>query len=495
MKSRLKYRFHCLQNMAVSLILALPGGIAAFGSSGEHEKPILKETVFEESMEDFPNPERGFYRARELPKPKNFDLRGENITLIYGRVSADAFRDKPFSEEFLQAIQKGFDEARTHGIKVNPRVAYNSGPHPGSKARYGDDAPKALILKHIEQLKPLWHRNKDVINLIDAGFIGGWGEWHSSAHGLDNPTDRRDILFAILDALPQDRMVVQRSPRYKREMFGGSQTSADVILTRERAFDGSHLARIGHLNDCFLSSANDVGTYLYIDEGWPIERELDYIGGESRYVPFGGETCRPHERGRCENAVKEMEKLHINYLNLSYNPRVIKRWREEDCFDEIKLRLGYRFVLESAQLPENVRPGGILEMKLAIRNVGFGELFNPRYVEVVLMNNETHSEEIAALEEEPRFWGAGQTTKVYTLLSIPNNLPEGKYTLGIRMPDPAPSIHDDPRYSVRFANENVWDASTGTNILTRDLLISNSAPGPKDTNFLEFKTLSVGGDS
>ena len=78
-------------------------------------------------------------------------------------------------------------------------------------------------MKHIEQLKPLWHKNKDVINVIDAGFIGGWGEWHSSAHGLDNPQDRKDILFAILDALPEDRMVVQRDPRFKREIFGGTE--------------------------------------------------------------------------------------------------------------------------------------------------------------------------------------------------------------------------------------------------------------------------------
>ena len=104
---------------------------------------MSREIVFQESKDDFPNPERGFYRARELTFPENFDLRGENITLIYGRISADDFRDKPFSEEFLTAIQWGFDEARKNGIKVNPRVAYNSGPHPGAKARYGD-SPNAL---------------------------------------------------------------------------------------------------------------------------------------------------------------------------------------------------------------------------------------------------------------------------------------------------------------------------------------------------------------
>ena len=226
-----------------------------------------KEVVYEESFENFANPERGFYHARELPKPENFDLRDEGVTLIYGRVSADAFRDRPFTEEFLEAIQKGFDEARRQGIKVNARVAYNHGPYPGCIARYGDDAPKEIVLKHISQLKPLWQKNMDVIDVIDAGFIGGWGEWHNSAHGLDSLHNRREILFAILDALPKDRMVVQRAPHYKRAIFTGSEINGDSVITRDRAFDGTYLSRVGHLNDCFLSSENDVGTYIFEDQG------------------------------------------------------------------------------------------------------------------------------------------------------------------------------------------------------------------------------------
>jgi len=111
-----------------------------------------RQLMFAESDLDFPNPERGFYRYRELTEARNFDLRGENITLIFGRISADAFRNRPFSKEFLAKIQDGFDQAREQGIKVIPRVAYNHGPHPGNTARYGDDASKETILKHIEQL-------------------------------------------------------------------------------------------------------------------------------------------------------------------------------------------------------------------------------------------------------------------------------------------------------------------------------------------------------
>jgi Domain of unknown function (DUF4832)/Domain of unknown function (DUF4874) len=450
----------------------------------------MQEIGYEESLEDIANPERGFYHARELTKAQNFDIRSENITLIYGRISADSFRNRPFTEEFLQAIQAGFDEARKNGIKVNPRVAYNHGPYPGCVARYGDDAPKHIVLQHIAQLKPLWHKNKDVINVLDAGFIGGWGEWHNSAHGLDSLHNRRDILFAILDALPKDRMVVQRTPHYKRAIFTGSETNGDSIITRQRAFDGSYLSRVGHLNDCFLSSENDVGTYAYVDQGWTVEKELDYIGAESRYVPFGGETCALDERGKCYNALPEMEKLHINYLNIDYNPKVLNRWKEENCFDQIRNRLGYRFVLKRAQLPKEISAGSAIEITFEVENKGFGELFNPRNVEIVLSNNQTKQEQVAVIKSDPRFWGAGQRSTVTVKLSIPAGLAAGEYTLGLRLPDPEPSIHNDPRYSIRFANKNIWQAESGSNILTPAITVLTAQPGSAKKVYGKFAEIS-----
>jgi hypothetical protein len=268
-------------------------------------------------------------------------------------------------------------------------------------------------------------------------------------------------------------MVVQRSPRYKRAIFTGSEINDDSLLTRDRAFDGSNLARVGHLNDCFLSSPNDVGTYRLGDQGWTVERELNFIGSESQFVPYGGETCRLDPRGECSNAVPEMTTLHINYLNLDYNGRVLDRWREQGCFDEIRRRLGYRFVLQSAQLPEQLSPGKEVNLMFKIRNVGFGELFNPRKVEIVLINNTTGNETVLVLNEEPRFWGAGKTTTVNASINIPANLEKGDYTVGIRMPDLSPSIHDDPRYAIRFANKDIWDEKTGTNIIVENLLVTD----------------------
>ena len=39
--------------------------------------------------------------------------------------------------------------------------------------------------------------------------------------------------------------------------------------------------------------------------------------------------------------------LHVDYLNHDYNRDVIRRWQEEGCYDEIRRRIGYRFVLRS----------------------------------------------------------------------------------------------------------------------------------------------------
>ena len=37
------------------------------------------------------------------------------------------------------------------------------------------------------------------------------------------------------------------------------------------------------------------------------------------------------------------------------------------------------------------------------------------------------------------------------------------YTLFINLPDIAPTLHDNPDFSVRFANKGVWDSLTGYN--------------------------------
>ena len=431
----------------------------------------MQTIAFQPTNEEFLNPERGFLRYTTLTSPNSYSqIRAQGQTLVWGRVVASNFRNQPLSPAFLASIQNGFDVARANGLKVKFRLAYNDGWQE-------PDAPKSVILNHIQQLKPIWEQNKDVIFNLDAGFIGSWGEWHNSTNGLDNPTDRSEILHAILDALPVDRSVGMRYPHFKREIFSGSQLSDAAVITAANAFDGSDLSRVGHLNDCFLSSATDVGTYVNPGGMWPLSRELAYIGGESRYAVHGCETCALHARNNSLAAIAEMETLHTDYLNLDYHPAVIQKWKDDGKFEEIQRRLGYRFELQSATMPDAVKPSGLLSMEFTVDNVGFGELFNPRNVEITLKNNLTGEIASAPLQIDPRFWSGGTSNTVQALLGVPADMAEGTYTVGIKMPDFEDSLRDDVRYSIRFANVGVWDSATGINVLKTDLEISQSAPG------------------
>ena len=87
-------------------------------------EPPLQTIVFQTSSGKVLNPERGFFRFRDLTNSSGYNqVRGSGQSLIYGRILANNFRTGPLSQSFLNSIQAGFDAARANGIKVKPRVA------------------------------------------------------------------------------------------------------------------------------------------------------------------------------------------------------------------------------------------------------------------------------------------------------------------------------------------------------------------------------------
>ena len=267
-----------------------------------------------------------------------------------------------------------FADIREAGVKAIIRYSYNEGPYPDTEP----DASKAQILRHIEQLTPLLQNNVDVIAWLEAGFIGAWGEWHTSTNGLDNLPDKQEILFALLKALPETRMVQVRYPANIIEMF-------PTVLTEDQAFDGSNQSRVAHHNDCFLSSETDVGTYER-DGEITIERDQAYLAELTRFTPMSGETCAPNPpRSECTIALHEMELLHFSAINEAYHKGILRSWEEGGCLEEISNRLGYRLTLMSADFNEQVRPGGILNLTVNLQNTGFASIINEHPLYIVLV--------------------------------------------------------------------------------------------------------------
>jgi hypothetical protein len=428
---------------------------------------------YSEDFSDFANPERGFYyqleSASNAPDPlSNYapslfaDARSTVVRRLYNLLD---FRATAISAAFLQQIQADLNYARQNGLKLNIRFAYTFNEPPPN-----NDAPLALIQQHIGQLQPLLAANADVISHLDAGFIGRWGEWHTSSNGNATTAGMSTVLTDLLAALPGTRTLVVRTPGYKRAIF-----NRQTALTPAEGFNGSALARTGHLNDCFLASADDFGTYVPNDPA-SIAEQKAYIAAETRYVPMSGETCATNPpRSDCASALAELAQLHWSLLNYTYHPGVLQGWQTQGCFDQIRRRLGYRLVLRSATLPDQVSPGARLQGVIHLQNIGFAAPFNPRSLELLLRNSANPGAIVRLpISIEPRRWlpdENGGNHSIALELPLPSDLPLGSYELLLALPDPEPALGANPAYAIRLANLDTWDTASGANRLLSSVVV------------------------
>lgn len=451
--------------------LAGTGGASASGGAPVSGDAPSVTVTYEADDSIFTNPERGFYTYSSLTDTDDYSyVREQGLSLAYTNVELAEFlgadHEKDLPAELLSQVQAGFDAVRDARIKAIVRFRYDSGEgYPDGT----NDAPENWIIRHIEQLAPLLQENEDVIFQLQAGFIGAWGEWHTSTNFTDGTGDaeaRERIVEALLTALPKTRRTALRYPAYKRMFFGNAPTTLEDMLSN------ADVARVGHLNDCFVSGAEDVGTYQY--ESMDVLK--DYLEADSAFVPVGGETCAVHERNECSVALGEMERFHYTYLNQDYHPDVYSAWESDGCLDEMRRRLGYRLNLVSASIPQAVRPGGRFMLDVALNNSGFAALTNPRKVLLVL-EGETERLQVE-LPTDPRSYLPGEAS-IRVRLQLPSELPEGPYRLALWLPDADLDLQQQVEYSVRLAGAGVWNQVAGDNTLAT-LQIDEGAAGEVD---------------
>ena len=447
-------------------------------------------TYTPDNVSIFPNPERGFTDElggeTKLSDSKNhvvkpdeewyFDLDDEDNadrrtqTLVMLMYYLYNYRSKDLSNKILQGFDEDMQILREHGFKCVLRFAYDWSSN--------KDADVAQAKKHIAQLKPYLAKNADVIYVLETGFVGQWGEWYYSEH-YGNETQhlndkRRQILEAMLDACPAGRFLLVRYPMIKTEYLGDT-----VSLKYDEAYSSSPRARIGCHNDAFLNEWGNMGTYAS-DEHSDDPKVRQYIANETLYVPNGGETNvedTDEFPGLPEQvyakAEEEMRKYHWSFCGSTYSEEVTDRWREHGIFEELDRVMGYRYQLTTATIPDAAHAGEEARIVLKIKNVGCAPLYNERPAYIVLKNqNSVYSIPLAS---DPRRWlPNGVVTTIDEHITIPEDIPNGTYDLYLHMPDASPTIAADPRYAVRFANVDIWDAETGMNRLNATIQISGS---------------------
>jgi len=435
--------------------------------------------TYESSSENFPNPERGFFVAVDpignnpvspLQLSDLQQIKSQNITLVRRIYLLSEFRENSLSQSFLEMISQDCETARQAGVKLIVRFSYNW-------LGGGADAPRERIVSHLEQLQPILAENYDAIAYMDAGFVGYWGEWHSSTNKLvdswtlDVTDDARSILLKILSVLPTERMVTIRYPKQKKQIFNNINT-----LSIEEALNGSVRARTGYHNDAFRAGIDDAGTYGSTNPTI-VEQEKTWLNLDTKYVVQGGEPAwpsKPPEYDDCPGALTDLARMHWSSLstNQSDATEIYQGWIKQGCMEEIKRRLGYRFRLVNSKAPKIVNPNGTFAMSFEIINEGWASPYNPRKVEVVLRNRETKKEYHWVVNEDPRLWMAGTTRLINFAETIPADTPYGEYDVLLNLPDPTPKLYKRPEYSIRLANQDIWEVSTGYNSLLQSISVA-----------------------
>lgn len=382
--------------------------------------------------------------------------------VVYAPVRLDAYANTALPASVITQLGQRFALARQAGLKLVPRFLYN---YPENETEYRNvtDAPLDRVLAHIAQLKPVLTANSDVIAYLQAGFVGAWGEWHTSSNNLTATTARTRIRDALLDALPGDRFLQLRYPAYLM------QWQAQVPAWR----DGSPASRIGLHNDCFLASATDVGTYS--ENASTRTSERNHIAALSRVAPFGGETCNPADddnpvpRTNCTDILAEGRQFGLSYLNEEYYRELFHdRWQAQGCMAEVRRSMGYRFELATLRHDTSVAAGQSGQLLLNVRNVGWARAYNPRGVALMLRHRGSGAVVRITLESvDPRTWLPGTTSTASAAFTVPAGTAAGSYDVLVALPDGATQLAGDVRYSVRPGNADdtargqAWDATLG----------------------------------
>jgi hypothetical protein len=487
--------------------------VALLLACGKKDKETERDVTvtYTEIQDDFANPERGFFRYTQtdasnyiplsVPQLKQWRTlqevgSGANYsiysTLVFRYYVLDIFKAAPLSAAFLEKFQADFNMAREAGVKLILRFTYTVTTQAGNCAESGvcppyGDASKATMLQHIAQMKPLLQQNADVITCMQMGFIGIWGENYytdyfgdASSNGqgklLDNNwQDRIEILRALLDALPADRMVQVRIPQMKQRCVYGVKASVNApALTESEGFNQTEKARIGFHNDCFLSGPDDYGTYSDMGNSSSPRQAAntilrEYVKDDSKYVVVGGETCDDaySPQNDCEaagTAQTEMRKLHLSYLNSAYNNNVNNDWQTSGCMDKIKKEMGYRFALKDGIYPSSVQAGSELKFTINLENRGYASPYNERPVKLVMRKQGTGELFSFTVTPDIRKWFSG-SIKLASSITTTAAMPKGAYDLLLSLPDKYTTIAARPEYAIRLANQDVWEQNTGFNKL------------------------------
>lgn len=397
--------------------------------------------------------------------------------------------DYDLDEAFFSAWRTSLENCRKNGCMVALRFRYDAN---------GRDNPEPAsfdkVLDHIRQIKDsgLLEDYKDIIAYVESGFVGKWGEQHGGKY--TSVDYKAQVLDAMLDCVPSPIPVTVRTPDIFAKWVGIERKElADYQSSGEEL-------RVGLYNDGYMGSDSDLGTFANrpIETEWLSKQTLtSYYGGE-----FSGnlDWAKKYDTYLPENAVPEMYKTHLSYIN----GNIFQLYKDytfgekydvdgvdnsayygQNVFQFIRDHLGYRFVLRKSELSETVKQGGTLSLDFSVENTGFANAIPEQKVEIILEQNGNFIRTPVAVNSNK--WYSCTTSDELLELNLPDSLPTGDWNAYLKISMGENTIDQLNLRSVQFANEDIWNASLGANYMGT-FTVSKSDSEGTDNNFYEKGT-------
>ena len=475
------------------------------------------QTYYTASTENILNPCRGTLISREPGRPDGITLpyvpqsvatlqsfrgsqsnawsRNPMSSLVQINYYLGQWRGSALPQAFIDSLNSEAAHIRAAGLKLVLRFSYcannSTDPH---------DADADRVCGHIRQLHDYFNNNKDILYVVQVGWIGWWGEGGTSGaassyyYGYEpdhHTVERRKIYDSTLYHVPSNVWVMGGMGVSQRWCLYDSTS-----VTSATAFDGSKMSRLGLFDDSQGSNQNGniiwripvacggtrtMSDSQYTKTWWQNNSEWLMWGGE---LASGDTTSEWVGASQPYSIYKENQRWHANWFNCTEwgSPDPVTHFINLGIWDSWRKSLGYRHELVSSTIPGSVTSGGSFHFQAEVKNTGWGNQLHTSKLNLLLRNNSTLAVTTIPLFRErtvydPRFWHPNVTTTLDTTVTLPA-MAAGTYSVLLSLPDTNATISTRPEYAIHFANTTAngyaWESRTGFNDLGVDLVVSGN---------------------
>ncbi|MCM1568688.1 MAG: DUF4832 domain-containing protein [Roseburia sp.] len=434
----------------VFLLLGLAG---KFYLQSRHWQVTVSTSEFSETSAYLDNDDRGFYyiygfyitdEDTDLTTQVRQRFAGDReTTLAMVQINLQNYSQGAISERGLVHLEELFTALEETGKHYLIRFLYDW----DGENEQREPQSIEIILEHIRQAGEVLQKHKQEVFVIQGLFIGNWGEMNGTKYlAIEDFKRLSDALAKASD--PSDYLAV-RMPSQWRTIT--ELRNPDL----GEAAEGTLTRRLSLYNDGIMGNEGDYGTYgtksaeeaIYY-EPWCREDELAFQDELCKWVPNGGEIMMENPYNDFENALRDLARMHVTYLNKEYDAKIYEKWKKTilgspgcyegmDGLSYIERHLGYRILIREAELSYDRKEDALLAA-VRLQNVGFAPVYTDKLLIITLCGGEGELVVRKTLDYELRLLTGGEqsgkTADCGTEFSL-SSLPEGVYSVYFQIED------------------------------------------------------------